>query len=208
MKSRFLIPRLLSGKNQLTRREKVEIFEHVVRRTSGRRAWLTGPRLLLAACAAGAVALVLVFALGSSNAPRPAQFASRGASAHVAAFELVCGGVKGAACRTGDRVAFDLQRSAGYRYFAAFAKASDGTVIWYFPETASRHSVDLSAHLVGGVLDRTILLEGPRAAGRLSFYGIFSGVPLTQQQIIKRFNPGATDVGPGTAVVVQELTAQ
>ncbi len=204
MNPKHLIPRLLSGKNQLSRSEKDEIFENVLGQVAPprRSGWLLAPGLVLASVAA----LVIVpLAMNSGDEdPTHTGFAARGQSSASGAFSMACTN-SGDACQLGDKLVFDLSLSAGYQYFAAFAKRNDGAVIWYFPELPTGESLDLDQRLQHGVLDRGVILGSDHRAGRYQVYGIFSAEPLTRTKIKERFEVGATEIGSGTAVVAQEL---
>ena len=79
---------------------------------------------------ATAAAVVLWLGL-RAPATIPDELAARGTSAPNATMTLVVRDAK---------LFFDLAGARGYRYFAAFARAEDGTVIWYFPATPDEPS--------------------------------------------------------------------
>ena len=178
MASRHLITRLLSGHNRMSRDEKRDVLARVLRASRPKRQ----RRIALAFALAGAAAVAVIVPL----ALRDDTYTARGSGAPVAAFELR---------RSGDKVMFDLQPSAGYRYFAAFARSDDGTVIWLVPDSTDA--------LVDGVLARGAILD---RAGHYVIYGVFSNAPLSRAEIKARFQPGATSLGPDTAVATRELT--
>src|SRR5258706_1082337 len=115
-----MIPRLLAGRDELSRPEQDAIFERVAAPapTARRWWWLAAPVLV------AGIVLVAV-------APwRPADdFAARGGSRPIAALHVTCSG----ACAPGAKLLFDVHGTSAYRYFAAFAKRGDGTGLWYFP---------------------------------------------------------------------------
>src|SRR5512144_887074 len=119
-----MIPRLLAGRDQLSRIEKDAILDHVAGGATPRRA-----RWWFAAVPALAAAIVLVVvAPWRSQAPSD-DVAARGGSRPIAALRVACP----TACRPGSKLLFDVHGTTSYRYFAAFAKRGDGTVLWYFP---------------------------------------------------------------------------
>jgi len=191
------IPRLLAGRDRLSRPEKEEILEAVLAGVAPARStrwwWLTAPAVV----AAAAVTL-LVAAPWRESGPRD-ELAARGGGTPSAALKLHCA----EACTTGAKLLFDLDGTSGYRYFAAFARRGDGVVLWYFPDTPEGTSVDLDAAKTSGVLDRSIVLGGEHTPGRYQIYGVFSQAPLTRAQLHEAFT--GDSAGPGTAVVAQEL---
>lgn len=205
MSSRHLMPRLLSGRNSLSRVEKDRILERVLAEVAPARRF--APRPLHWVGAAAAVAgLVLVAAILTRDGREP-ELAARGGAAAVAGLAVSCPGSPSGACRPASTMVFDLSRSGGYRYFAAFGRRSDGTVLWYFPVAGGR-SVDLEAGLRDGLLDRGVRLGADHPPGRYRIHGIFSVEPLDREAIRARFRPGAEDLGPGTAVVVTDLVVE
>lgn len=202
MSSKHLAARLLSRKNRLTRGEKDAIFGRVLAETGRRRArrW---PALGFALAAAAAAVVVIPWAIREHGADP--SFAPRGDDS-AAMFDLACAGQRTHTCHLGQTLVFDLQ--AGYRYFAAFARRDDGTVIWYFPDSATGRSLDLRDRIPDGVLDRGIALDAAHGAGDYQVYGIYSAAPLSRDDIKSRFRPGAKDLGPETSVATRELVIQ
>jgi hypothetical protein len=170
------------------------------------RRTLRRPAVLLALAGAAAAILALPWVIGDRR-DRPAEepFAARGAA--PADFGLVCTGQPDGGCHPGQKLMFDLQGGA-YRYFAAFARRDDGTILWYFPDSPAGHSIELAGRLPHGVLDRGVALDERHGAGHYQVIGIYSAVPLTRDEIKARFRPGAADLGPGTSVVTRELAVQ
>jgi len=204
VKSTDLIPRLLSRENRLSRSEKDEILANVLHSVASGR-----PRLrriapaLAVAVAAAALALIVLVIDGRGTGSTEGQFASRGQGASAGAFTLSC-----SICRRDETLVFDLTATAGYPYFAAFATHEDGTVVWYFPESADGHSVDLRERLRDGLLDRGVALGRNHPRGSYRVYGIFSHQPLSRRAIRDRFDEGAADLGAGTSVVTREFSIQ
>jgi len=207
MNPKHLIPRLLSGKNQISRPEKDEIFKNVLAQVSPskRRIWRLAPVLALSTVAA---LLLVPMAMNSAEkAPTRAAFSARGSISASADFSMKCTNRYGT-CQPGDKLIFDLSASVGYQYFAAFAKRTDGVVMWYFPDSPGGESLDLQQRLRGGILDRGIILDDDYEPGRYQVWGIFSSTALTRSEIKERFTAGATEIGPGTTVVKRELEVQ
>lgn len=204
MKQSHLMRRLLSGKNQLSRPEKDEIFENVLGQVAppARSVWRLAPALVLASVAA--LVLIPLAINNDDEDPTQSEFTARGQGSATGAFSMACAD-NSDACQPGDKLVFDLSASSGYRYFAAFAKRTDGAVIWYFPESPGGESLDLHQQLQDGVLDRGVVLGSDHQTGRYQVYGIFSAQPLTRTEIKERFDLGATSIGSETSVLRQEL---
>lgn len=170
--------RLLAGRDRLNAVEKDEILARLLPAKPARRAWWIG---------VGALAAVAVIAMVIGPWSKP-EFTARGGGSN-ATFQIEA---------NGHTSMFDLAGTSGYRYFAAFAKASDGTVIWFFPD-----SFDTQDHLHRGVIDRGV--ESIVARGRYTVYGIFSTAPLTRAELHERFDPDHLTAGPNTVVIAREL---
>lgn len=145
------------------------------------------------------------------------NFSSRGKSAALAALSLTCApsdksaaSLPSATCSKGDTLLFDLNQAGGYRYFLAFARREDGTVIWYFPQSSDGFSLDLEQQLTQGVLDRGAILGEHHLPGRYQVYGVFSNEPFTRQSFRSQFDENAKNfnLGESAAVVVREMTVR
>lgn len=202
MSSKYLVQRLLSRKNRLTRDEKDVIFARVLAQT-GRRRQRRWPALVFALAGAAAVILVIPWPWAARDRSAEPSFASRG-DGSAAVFDLACAGQRTRTCHLGQTLVFDLQATS-YRYFAAFARRDDGTVIWYFPDSATGRSLDLRDRTRDGVLDRGVALDATHGAGHYHVYGIYSAAPLSRDDIKSRFRPGASDLGPETSIATREL---
>ncbi len=207
MNPKHLIPRLLSGKNQLSRSEKDEIFEKVMGKVAppARSNWRLAPAFLLAS-----VAALLLIPLAINNGDEDSvqrEFTARGGSSASSAFSMTCAN-SSESCQTSDKLVFDLSASTGYQYFSAFAKRADGAVIWYFPELPNGLSLDLHQQLQDGVLDRGVVIGSNHRTGKYQVYGIFSDEPLTRNEIKNRFKVEEVTIGSGTSVVTRELVIQ
>jgi hypothetical protein len=185
-----LIPRLLARRDRLGRIEKDAILETVLAGVAPRRRarwWLAVAAPVLAAAA-------VLFVIAPWR--HESEFTARGSSRPVATFRATCNG----GCTRGGKLVFDVYGTTSYRYFAAFAKRGDGTVLWYFP-AADGTSLDIAASL-HGVLDQGIVLGDEHPAGSYRVYGVFSDAPLTRAQVRAVFDEGAR---AGTEVVTVDL---
>jgi hypothetical protein len=186
-----LIPRLLARRDRLGRIEKDAILEAVLAGVTPRRRarwWLA----LAAPVVAAAIVLVVLW-------PRHDDFTARGGTRAVATFKATCAG----ACTRGAKLVFDVYGTTSYRYFAAFAKRADGTVLWYFP--AADGASEAIADSTHGVLEQGIVLGDEHPAGRYRVYGVFSTTPLTRSQIRERFDEATRTAGPGTEIAIVDL---
>lgn len=190
-----LVARLLAGDDRLSRIEKDAVLDGVLATVAPpRRArwpWLALPAVVAAAA-------LVVIAPWRSREP---EFTARGGSSSVAALHVTCA----AGCTHGAKLLFDLHGTSSYRYFAAFAKRGDGTVLWYFPTTDAGTSVDLAMLPASGVLDRGIVLGDDHPAGTYRVYGVFSRAPLTRANIRDAFDATHLSAGAGTEVVTADV---
>lgn len=198
-----LIPRLLARRDRLGRVEKAAILDSVLAGVAPRRR----ARWWIAIATPALVTAISVFLIAPwrSQAPR-SEFGSRGGTRAVASLHTVCAGA--GACARGHKLLFDLQGTMGYRYFAAFSKRADGTVLWYFPALPEGVGIDLAIQTQDGVLDRGIILGEEHATGTYRVYGVFSRTPLTRQTIRDGFDEAHHAVGPETDVITTELVVR
>ena len=189
-----LVSRLLAGRDEMSRVEKDAVLERVLAERPRRTRWTW-----LAVPAFAAVAAAVLFVMMPSHSYDD-ELAARGGSAVFAALHVTCS----PACAPGGKLVLDLHGTTGYRYFAAFAKRADGTVLWYFPASDDATSVEATS----GVLDRTIVLGPEHPAGTYQIYGVFSNAPLGRAAIRDAFDPARMTAGAGTAVVSQELVVR
>jgi hypothetical protein len=181
--------RLLAGRDRLGRVEKDAILGAVLAGTAPKpqRAWWW---VAVPALAAAALALVVMWPRAKED-----DFTARGGGAPVAMFAPSCSD-----CARGAKLAFDLQGTTGYRYFGAFARSSDGNVIWYWV------GKDLVTSLQRGVLDETVVLE---ASGAYRVYGVFSQQPLDRDAIKALFDDaGNVRETAGVKVVEKDLVVR
>lgn len=157
---------------------------------SRRRLWVGVP--LVAAVAA----ISLVLWPRTSN--HVDEFAARGAAGANARLTLTCP----TGCSAGRKLVFDLDGTVGYRYFAAFARRSNGDVIWYFPQPNETSAP------VAEALARAIVFGVEQPPGNYRVYGVFSDQPLTREAIRERFDPVQLTAGTHTKVVVRDLVVQ
>jgi hypothetical protein len=190
MANRSQLPRLLAGRNRLGRDEKEAVLEEVLSAVAPRRRARRWFALAVPALALAALVLWLV-----PRSQPASEFTARGGDAHVATFAPKCNGE----CTQGSKLLFDLQGTTGYRYFAAFAKTPDGSVIWY----ASGR--DLTRELEHGVLVDAIVL-GDHQPGRYRVFGVFSDRELSRDAIRELFDDqGRARLTAGVTVVEREV---
>jgi hypothetical protein len=170
------LERLLSGRDSPSVSEKEELFERIYARSEpGRRRWLV-PSLGAALASAAAVVLMVTQLRG----PSVPEFQARGGGALGAGPELALS-CSAEPCREGAKLSFAV-RSASGGYFAAFARRSDGVVIWYFPE-ASAESQPVPGGGARAVLDRAVVLGPEHLPGRYEVFGVFTARPLTRDEL-------------------------
>ena len=194
-----LVPRLLSGRDRLSRIEKDAILEQVLgARTSRRTRWMWFAAPVLAAGVA-----ILVIAPWRNDRAATETIAARGGSARaIASLHVTCAG----ACTPGAKLLFDLHGTTTFRYFAAFAQRDDGTVLWYFPTSDAATSIELG-NATSGVLEQGIVLGAEHPAGHYVVFGVFSNAPLTRAAIRDGFVESSRTL-PGANVVTAELEVQ
>ena len=196
-----VIPRLLAGHDRLSRVEKDDILDAVLAGVSPPQRRVRWWMALVPA--AMAMVAILAIAPWRSSAPT-SELAARGGSEPFAVFQPTCTD----GCEAGHKILFDLHGTSGYRYFAAFSKRPDGTVLWYFPDAGRSSSIDLVMQPESGVLDRSILLGADHPPGTYRLHGVFSREPLTREMIRAGFDETTLSAGPDTKVVVSELVVR
>lgn len=193
MDGRADLARLLAGRNEPSILEKEAHWEDLRRRIPGSpsaaswHAALLGGLLSLTAATA---VFVLVAKPGVRLGGRAAssvenEFASRG-SVHAGSPQVRLSCVDSATerevpCAVGGTLVFEyteLPDSA--KFHAAFARASDGVILWYFPGASQR---SLEVDRASGVQKRAVSLGAPHAPGTYDVYSVFSREPLTRDQI-------------------------
>jgi hypothetical protein len=190
------ISRLLAGTDRMSRVEKDAILDRAVAAASPRRVrwiWLAAPVL------AAGIAVIAVAPWRTHS--KDGELAPRGDSRPTAALRVTCP----TACAPGSKLLFDVYGTTSYRYLAAFAKRSDGTVLWYFPTADVAPGVELASATEKGVLDRGIILGAEHPPGTYRVYGVFSTAPLTRAAIRAAFDPDHLTAGAGTAVVTADF---
>jgi hypothetical protein len=211
-----LVSRLLSRRNQLSRLEKEQVLERVLAgigpgRGRRRTAWLAAGFGL---AAAAALALVLP-RLSPSQRPGGETFTARGGG-EPAVFHAHCVETASPAeptasasgCRAGAKLVFEVSAGEPSRFFAAFARRGDGSVIWYFPDTAAGTSKDLSRDLVRGVLSTSIVLGPEHPPGDYEIYGVFSNRALDRVAVKALIGSNAAASPPAGTVSVQKVTIE
>jgi len=183
---------LLSGRQGLSSDEKGQILRNVLAKTAqvpvepARENATSKVAWAMAACS------VLVLAVSISWWFLPGQsqeeFLSRGNSESPFEFSMAC--VKKRTCTRGDRLLFKVKAPKGRTFFSAFAKGPDGTIVWYFPGSVAKKSIDVLTHLKSGWLDLGIELGDEHPPGDYLVFGLFSEAPLDKQQIRRVFEQG------------------
>ncbi len=158
------LARLLSGRVGPSVQDKERIFEAVFKQiTPPRRTWQ-----IFAGVLATAAALTLgVFA--ASSPPQP-EFGVRGSATENVGLRCVQGG-QPSDCRSGSTLTFQLTVD-DKPFFAAFARTSDGSVIWYLPSIGARSARDVGGQ--GFVLG---------AAEPLEVFGLFTDRAMTRDEL-------------------------
>lgn len=188
------LERLLSGRDAPSVSEKEALFERIYARSEpGRRRWLVPS---LGAALASAAAAVLVFSQLRGHSDPEFQARGGGLLGTGPELSLSCGAQP---CREGAKLSFAV-RAASDGYFAAFARRSDGVVIWYFPE-ASAPSQPLPAGGARAVLDRAVVLGPEHLPGQYEVFGVFTARPLTRDEL--KLAVGDDLAGSPGAVVVR-----
>lgn len=177
-RARGWLPRLLAGKDRLTRFEKEQVLARVMTDVApepapARRRWF-----FVFATASAAAALLLAIPLFRGD-----EFATRGGGGNGADFTMYCTtNEQRTPCQRGSKLLFELRPTSSDRYFAAFARRSDGTVIWYFPVDEAARSLGLTQQQIG-VATTAFVLGPEHAPGLYRVYGLFWAQPLSRSEI-------------------------
>lgn len=194
-----LIPRLLAERDRLTLLEKEQIIDAVLKRVSeekaaARRSWL------YALATASAVAIVLLVALPTLDRD---EFARRGPLPLGPAFETYCVASDGKTpCKRGVKLVFELHPSPERPFFSAFSRASDGTVIWYFPAGETQESFDATKQH-DGVATTGFVLGAEHTPGTYRVFGLFSGQALSREEVRRRVEGSTAALIEKSLVVVE-----
>lgn len=188
-----LVPRLLSGRNRISRLEKERVLQQVLSQvaaaetekvaTRRRNRWLWPGLLALASTTAG---LALLWRVQQWPSRDGELWTRRGGPVAPGQSQLqtVCSdGQKEVACAPGRRLLLGLSFAPERPFFAAYAVRPDGAVLWYVPAAATQASVDLRAWLRRGYLAESLLLGDEHLPGRYRLYAIFSPQPLERQSL-------------------------
>jgi hypothetical protein len=177
------LARLLSGRDEMSRLEKDQTLEQVLRET-GRSPLLRARRAWLVAAISAAAGVLVAPSVWHRLAP--GEFQARGAApAATPTMTLRCldGPLGGRhACRPGGRLAFEVVPAGSARYFAAYAQRPDGAVIWYYPSKDAR-SLDLAEGAAHGLLGRAIVLGAEHVSGKYKVAGVFTTRAMTRGEL-------------------------
>ena len=172
--------RLLSGRNSPSVLQKDALFEQIYRRVTSQSVatrWQWKRVSFVAAAALSVAATVLLWPTASP------EFAARGGPlVNEPAFRVLCLGRGEASCRQGGTLAFEIAPRAQAHYFAAFARRTDGVIVWYFP-TVDGLSTLLAQQESPLVLDHAVELGSEQPPGRYEIFGVFSDGPLSRAAI-------------------------
>ena len=171
-----LAARLLSGRNSPSILQKEALFARIHAEAT--------PSLLLARWkrASFGIAAALSIAAGLALWARTPEFAARGGGpSSEPAFRVQCFESEGTSCRSGHALAFEFAPQAQAQYFAAFARRSDGAVVWYFP---TPDGLSLPVAQTGSLmLDHAVQLGAEQPPGHYEIFGVFSAEPLSRARI-------------------------
>jgi hypothetical protein len=181
--------RALGPPGRLSRFEKDAILARV---EVSRGGWLRRHRVPLVAGLSTAVALAVALIVIRPTSRRE-DLTARG-SAGVT-LVVRCADRDPGECRPGDRLAFDFGGSPPPGYVALFARAANGTVIWYLPADEETPSVDLSLHANQGTLDRVAVIDASYLPGTYELFAVISPAPLSRAEI-RSFAQGERLVAP------------
>jgi hypothetical protein len=177
--------RALAGKNTPSILEKEAAFEDAYARVQA--SGVRGPRSLRTwlwlASTGLAAAGVLWLARPAPLTPPQEDFTARGGGeASKFDFELSCvSRSEPGKCRTGDKLAVRVQAPSG-RYFAAFARRSDGVVIWYWPSAGGK-SLPAAKLATLDAKAQAVVLDAAHTPGEYAVYGVLSKRALDRDEI-------------------------
>jgi len=156
------LARALARPDRLSRLEKEAIWQRVDTRLT---AWWRR-RVVWSSAGALAVAATVTIVMATKREPKE-TWQERGTSAVT--LTLRCNPARSPGdCRRGDRLVFDFDAERD-GYVALFARAPDGTVLWYVPGD--------------GVLETAALLDARYVPGRYEVVVLLSERPLSRGDI-------------------------
>lgn len=167
--------RLLAGRDEPSILEKEEVLRTVLARSRRRKRTRWSFGVLGAIGAAAAWALVV---------PTD-EFTPRGDATRSVDFSVRCGSSPPGRCKLGEVLQFEVGSGAGHRFFAAFARDGRGRVVWYYPAPGDR-SLSLGENTgtdAPELLQYAVELGDPHGEGTYTVVGLFSGHPLTRDQL-------------------------
>jgi hypothetical protein len=172
--------RLLSGRDRPSVLQKEALFEQLYRRVARREPAASRWPWRQLSLAGGAALCVAAALLLRPTAP---EFTTRGGGpVNEPAFRVLCFGGGETSCRVGGALAFEVGAGAQSQYFAAFARRSDGAIIWYFPALDGL-STPLGSEPRSLMLDHGVELGAEQPPGHYEIFGIFSARPLSRAEI-------------------------
>jgi hypothetical protein len=191
------LDRLLSGGPGPSVQEKETMLREILTRKTSvslqgrlglpvRWRWMWAP--VSGAIAVAAVAAFVLLSLSSSERETGSdEFVVRGGLRAESSMRLACTRSGKPAptpqklprCRPGDMLTFDLQAPTGLQHFSAAALGPGGLLVWYFPSETNT-SLRIEAN---GVAQQGIVIGSEHAPGEYRAFGIFSKIPLGQDQL-------------------------
>ena len=172
-RARESVDRLLAGRDQLTVDEKHAIFARVLADPAvapRRGVWRVWGGIGATAALASVLVMMALPRGGEELTPKGGATPS---------FTVACAP---SPCAVGATLLFELAPAEGQHYFAAFGRASDGKVIWYFPESESAVGLSTDA-LRHGVAKRGVAIGSEHGPGHFVVTGVFSPTGLTRGEV-------------------------
>ncbi|MFC1642364.1 hypothetical protein ACFL5O_06710 [Myxococcota bacterium] len=182
--------RLLSGRNEPSVLAKEALFQRILTKLEPAPSrWRCATILAAVTALAGAMAAAVLVLRPPDGTPSAAEFVSRGTEKVPGPWvRLAClRGARETECRLGTTLVFEVHRlPETVRFFAAFARRSDGTVFWYFPGPTGR-SPELKQP--AGLLEQAVRLGPPHSPGEYEVFALFSRQPMTRVEIKAALGP-------------------
>ena len=117
------------------------------------------------------------------------EFSARSGGDGGATLETIC--QPGPACESGSKLLLRVSNAAPEaKYLAAFSRAEDGTVVWYFPNAEGDMSVNVTQ---GKWSEEAVVLGNEHAPGTYTVYGLLSDQPLTRDMVKARVESDGGD---------------
>lgn len=191
--------RLLSGRNEPSVLEKEALFAELERKlpqSVPSRLWF-GAAVggLLSLCGVTAAVVLGLRPLSApsgevpTSSPGSGDWVARGGPTENApSVRLFClEGTQEKDCAVGRTLAFELQKlPEQLRYYAAFARAPNGSILWYFPGAKDTSPLLDRSH---GIQRQAIPLEPPHTPGEYEVFTVFSENPVGRSELKAALGP-------------------